>query len=66
SKPDKDEYLKIVHHLMKEYEVRETENIDLLAEKYALERGGRSGRTARQFVESIMSGLSSEVTGLSH
>ena len=55
SKPDKDEYLKIVHHLMKEYEVRETENIDLLAEKYALERGGRSGRTARQFVESLKS-----------
>ena len=57
AKPDKDEYLKIVHHLMKEYEIRETENIDLLAERYAVERGGRSGRTARQFVESLKSGL---------
>ncbi len=55
SKPDKDQYLKIVHHLMEEYELRETENIDLLAERYAVERGGRSGRTARQFVESLKS-----------
>ncbi len=66
SKPGKDEYLQIVHHLMKEYELRETENIDLLAERYAVERGGRSGRTARQFVESLKSGLYSEATGLSH
>jgi len=57
AKPDKDEYLKIVHRLMEEYEIRETENIDLLAERYAVERGGRSGRTARQFVESLKSGL---------
>ena len=55
SKPDKDEYLKIVHHLMKEYNIRDIENIDLLAERYALERGGRSGRTARQFIESLKS-----------
>ena len=31
------------------------ENIDLLAERYAVERGGRSGRTVRQFVESLKS-----------
>lgn len=55
SKPAKDEYLQIVHYLIKQYEVKEPENIDLLAERYAVERGGRSGRTARQFVESLKS-----------
>ncbi|NLX63328.1 MAG: ATP-binding protein [Clostridiaceae bacterium] len=55
SRPDKDQYLQIVHFLMKQYNVEETENIELLAERYALERGGRSGRTARQFVESLKS-----------
>jgi len=55
SRPDKDQYLQIVHFLMKQYEVEETENIDLLAERYAVEKGGRSGRTARQFVESLKS-----------
>ncbi len=33
----------------------EDENMDLLAERHAIERGGRSGRTARQFVESLIS-----------
>jgi len=55
SRPDKDQYLQIVHFLMKQYDVEDTENIELLAERFALERGGRSGRTARQFVESLKS-----------
>jgi len=55
SRPDKDQYLQIVHFLMEQYDMEETENIDLLAERYALEKGGRSGRTARQFVESLKS-----------
>ncbi|MGI6083992.1 MAG: ATP-binding protein [Acetivibrionales bacterium] len=62
SKPTKDEYLHIVHYLIKQYEVKEMENIDLLAERYAMERGGRSGRTARQFVESLKS-LNANGTG---
>lgn len=53
SKPDKKEYLNIVHGLLKEYNVKDIENIDILAERHAMERGGRSGRTARQFVEQL-------------
>ena len=55
SKPDKKEYLDIVHGLLKEYKVNNIENVDILAERHALERGGRSGRTARQFVEQLKS-----------
>ncbi|MCF0146808.1 MAG: ATP-binding protein [Clostridium sp.] len=55
SKPDKKEYLDIVHGLLKEYNVKNIENIDILAERHAMERGGRSGRTARQFVEYLKS-----------
>ena len=55
SKPDKKEYLNIVKGLAKEYNVKNVENIDILAERHALERGGRSGRIARQFVESLKS-----------
>jgi len=55
AKPAKEEYLRIVHDLMIQYEVCEAENVDLLAERHALERGGRSGRTARQFVEGLKS-----------
>ncbi|NYB72969.1 ATP-binding protein [Sedimentibacter hydroxybenzoicus DSM 7310] len=55
TKPDKDKYLQIIHSLIKQYKISNVENIDLLAERYAMERGGRSGRTARQFVESLLS-----------
>lgn len=55
AEPAKDEYLRIVHDLIKQYEVRDIENLDLCAERYALERGGRSGRIARQFVEGLKS-----------
>jgi predicted AAA+ superfamily ATPase len=50
SKPNKDKYLQIVHALAREYRIDEIENLELLAEQYAMERGGRSGRAARQFV----------------
>ena len=55
SKPDKKEYLDIVHGLLKEYKISNIENVDILAERHALERGGRSGRVARQFVEQLKS-----------
>ena len=55
SKPDKKEYLDIIHGLVKEYSIKDIENIDILAERHAMERGGRSGRTARQFVEYLKS-----------
>ena len=55
SKPGKNDYLDIVHGLTKEYKVKNIENLDMLAERHAMERGGRSGRTARQFVEYLKS-----------
>lgn len=55
SKPSKKEYLDIIHGLIEEYEVKDIENIDMLAEQHAMSRGGRSGRTARQFVEYLKS-----------
>ena len=55
SKPNKKEYLDIIHGLLEEYKVKEIENVDMLAEQHAMSRGGRSGRTARQFVEYLKS-----------
>lgn len=51
SVPDKDEYLYIVDELAEEYGVGlPTEELHLLAERFALRRSGRSPRTARQFI----------------
>ena len=55
SKPNKKEYLDIIHGLLQEYEVKDIENVDMLAEQHAMSRGGRSGRIARQFVEYLKS-----------
>lgn len=55
SKPNKKEYLDIIHGLLEEYKVKKIENVDMLAEQHAMSRGGRSGRTARQFVEYLKS-----------
>lgn len=55
-KPDKATYLNIVKNLAKEADISESkEEIELLAERFALERGGRSARLARQFVDSLLS-----------
>jgi len=51
-RPVKDEYLCIVRALAQRQGVDGPE-IDALAERFALERGGRSPRTARQFVDSL-------------
>ena len=53
-KPGRDVYLHIVRHLMDErgIEMPEGETI-VLAERFALERGGRSARAARQFVDGL-------------
>ena len=54
-KPDKKTYLGIVHHLAKERGVTMEENeLDLLAERFALNRGGRSARAANQFIDSLL------------
>ena len=54
SKPNKQTFLNIVHHLANENGIdMETGELDLLAERFALERGGRSARIARQFVDGM-------------
>ena len=56
SKPNKETFLRIVHHLAEENEIdMPKEEIELLAERFALERGGRSARLARQFVDRLLS-----------
>lgn len=55
SKPNKAEYLEIVRELANVYQIKHTEDLELLAEQHALARGGRSGRAARQFVEYLKS-----------
>lgn len=55
SKPDKATFLHIVHHLAHENGVQMPDGqLELLAERFALERGGRSARLARQFIDSLL------------
>ena len=51
-KPGKEAYLNIVRALARREGVACGE-LDMLAERFALERGGRSPRIARQFVDSL-------------
>lgn len=51
-KPDKKLYLQVVRDLAKQYDVKmPEEELFLKAEQYALGRGGRSPRAAKQFIE---------------
>lgn len=53
-KPDKETYLHIVAHLAQEQGIELPEaELSAQAERFALERGGRSARCARQFVDSV-------------
>lgn len=56
SKPSKETFINIVRHLAGEsgIDIPESELI-LLAERFALERGGRSARLARQFIDGLVS-----------
>lgn len=56
SKPNKETFLHIVHHLAEENGIHmPKDELELLAERFALERGGRSARLARQFIDSLLS-----------
>jgi predicted AAA+ superfamily ATPase len=54
-KPDKARYLEIVRALALQYGLGDLDELDIKAEAYAIDRGGRSPRVARQFVERLMS-----------
>ena len=58
SKPNKQTYLHIVHSIAqaKALDMEEAE-LDMLAEQFALERGGRSARLARQFVDGLLANI---------
>lgn len=54
-KPDKKTYLDIVRNLAREQGLTvDPQALDLEAERFALNRGGRSARAARQFVDSLI------------
>lgn len=54
-KPNKQTYLGIVRHLAREKGIQmEVSQLELLAEQYALGRGGRSARAATQFIDGLL------------
>lgn len=55
-KPNKETFLHIVHHLAREHGLdTPQEELDAQAERFALERGGRSARLARQLIDGLLS-----------
>ncbi|MCI8513666.1 MAG: ATP-binding protein [Lachnospiraceae bacterium] len=58
SRPEKELYLKIVEALASQYDIRtDKEQLGIRAEAHALRNGGRSPRTARQFIELLKAGV---------
>ena len=56
SKPNKDLYLSIVENLAMQYNICMAKNeLEIQAETFALRNGGRSPRTAKQFIEYLAS-----------
>lgn len=56
NKPNKETYLHIVRHLAEENNIEmPSAQLELLAERFALERGSRSARLAKQFIDSLLS-----------
>jgi predicted AAA+ superfamily ATPase len=54
-RPDKKEYLKIVHELAIHYDINLSgEKLEIEAERFAVRRSGRSPRIARQFIEYLL------------
>ena len=55
-KPNKSTFLHIVHSLAESEGIEmDASELELLAERFALERGGRSARLARQFIDGLLS-----------
>ena len=54
SKPNKDLYLKIVHSLAEDNGIEVNSELDIKAEAFALNKGGRSARTAGQFINNVL------------
>ncbi len=55
AKPNKELYLKIVHSLAEEKNITlDKTELDIKAEAFALNKGGRSARTAGQFIDSLL------------
>ena len=58
SRPDKDEYLRIVSELAAKMQLDITpEQLSVKAEAFAIRRSGRSPRVAKHFVELMSSGV---------
>ena len=57
SRPDKATYLDIVHNLAEKHSIEyNAEKLDIAAEKFALKKGTRSARAAKQFIDGILAG----------
>lgn len=57
-KPNKETFLHIVRHMAREHGLEiSDEELELKAERFALERGGRSPRLAKQFIDGLLSDL---------
>ena len=54
AKPNKDLYLKIVHALAEDNGIEVNKELDIKAEAFALNKGGRSARTAGQFINNVI------------
>lgn len=55
-KPDKSTYLAIVAHLAEQSGIAVDDDLRTAAERFALNKTGRSARAAKQFVDSLISG----------
>ena len=62
SKPNKETFLHIVHHLAQQHQISlPQQELDARAEQFALARGGRSARLARQFIDQLLSEEATDV-----
>ena len=53
ARPDRDQYLAIVRRLAEERGLDAPPDLDARAERFAMSKGGRSPRAARQFIDAL-------------